>query len=152
MGCLSRFLCVGFALALLVTGCVGHRELLAALERQATRINAVESGLARVDERTKDVTMQPTCRMPEFGHLLLCSLAEANPEGWKISGSWRGTQLPLPATSMQSIRLTREGIPPLVVGPASDEAGASGWQRVSQTRRALGYGAHRLLRYFSRLV
>ncbi|MCX6930871.1 MAG: hypothetical protein NT154_47865 [Verrucomicrobia bacterium] len=29
-----------------------HRELLAALDRQATRINAVESGLARVDERT----------------------------------------------------------------------------------------------------
>jgi hypothetical protein len=29
-----------------------HRELLAGLERQATRINAVESGLARVDERT----------------------------------------------------------------------------------------------------
>ncbi len=30
-----------------------HRELLAALDRQATRINAVESGLARVDERTR---------------------------------------------------------------------------------------------------
>ena len=30
-----------------------HRELLAALERQATRINALESGLARVDERTR---------------------------------------------------------------------------------------------------
>ena len=29
-----------------------HRELLAALERQATRINTLESGLARVDERT----------------------------------------------------------------------------------------------------
>ena len=29
-----------------------HRELLAALDRQATRINAIESGLARVDERT----------------------------------------------------------------------------------------------------
>jgi hypothetical protein len=29
-----------------------HRELLAALERQATRINALESALARVDERT----------------------------------------------------------------------------------------------------
>jgi hypothetical protein len=29
-----------------------HRELLAALERQATRVNALESGLARVDERT----------------------------------------------------------------------------------------------------
>jgi hypothetical protein len=29
-----------------------HRDLLAALDRQATRINAVESGLARVDERT----------------------------------------------------------------------------------------------------
>ena len=28
-------------------------ELLAALERQATRINALEAGLARVDERTK---------------------------------------------------------------------------------------------------
>jgi len=30
-----------------------HRELLAALERQGTRINALESGLARVDERTR---------------------------------------------------------------------------------------------------
>jgi hypothetical protein len=30
-----------------------HRELLAALERQVTRINALESGLARVDERTR---------------------------------------------------------------------------------------------------
>jgi hypothetical protein len=29
-----------------------HRELLAALDRQATRVNALESGLARVDERT----------------------------------------------------------------------------------------------------
>ena len=31
-----------------------HRELLAALERQATRVNALESGLARVDERTRN--------------------------------------------------------------------------------------------------
>jgi hypothetical protein len=30
-----------------------QRELLAALERQATRINALESGLARVEERTR---------------------------------------------------------------------------------------------------
>ena len=30
-----------------------HRDLLAALERQATRINALEAGLARVDERTR---------------------------------------------------------------------------------------------------
>jgi hypothetical protein len=30
-----------------------HRELLAALERQVTRINALESGLARIDERTR---------------------------------------------------------------------------------------------------
>ena len=30
-----------------------HRELLAALDRQATRVNAVESGLARVDEHTR---------------------------------------------------------------------------------------------------
>ena len=30
-----------------------HRELLAALERQATRMNALEAGLARVDERTR---------------------------------------------------------------------------------------------------
>jgi hypothetical protein len=29
-----------------------HRELLAALDRQVTRINALEAGLARVDERT----------------------------------------------------------------------------------------------------
>ena len=31
-----------------------HRELLAALDRQVTRINALESGLARVDERTSN--------------------------------------------------------------------------------------------------
>jgi hypothetical protein len=30
-----------------------HRELLAALERQASRINALEAGLARVDERRR---------------------------------------------------------------------------------------------------
>jgi hypothetical protein len=30
-----------------------HRELLAALERQGTRINTLEASLARVDERTK---------------------------------------------------------------------------------------------------
>ena len=30
-----------------------HRELLAALDRQATRITTLESGLARVDERTR---------------------------------------------------------------------------------------------------
>ena len=30
-----------------------HRELLGALERQALRINALETGLARVDERSK---------------------------------------------------------------------------------------------------
>jgi predicted RNase H-like nuclease (RuvC/YqgF family) len=31
-----------------------HRELLAALERLGTRISALESGLARVDERTRN--------------------------------------------------------------------------------------------------
>jgi hypothetical protein len=40
-------------LALLEKLDVNHRELLAALERQATRINALEAGLARVDERTR---------------------------------------------------------------------------------------------------
>ena len=30
-----------------------HRELLAVLDRQATRVNALEAGLARVDERTR---------------------------------------------------------------------------------------------------
>jgi hypothetical protein len=30
-----------------------QRELLAALDRQVTRINTIESGLARVDERTR---------------------------------------------------------------------------------------------------
>jgi hypothetical protein len=39
-------------LALLEKLDANHRELLAALERQATRINALEAGLARVDERT----------------------------------------------------------------------------------------------------
>jgi hypothetical protein len=31
-----------------------HRDLLAALDRQATRINTLESALARVDERTRN--------------------------------------------------------------------------------------------------
>ncbi len=31
-----------------------HRELLAELQRQGTRINALETGLARVDERTRN--------------------------------------------------------------------------------------------------
>jgi hypothetical protein len=36
-----------------------HRELLAALDRQVTRINALESALARVDEAHQELTMQP---------------------------------------------------------------------------------------------
>ena len=40
-------------LALLEKLDANHRELLAALERLATRINALEAGLARVDERTR---------------------------------------------------------------------------------------------------
>jgi hypothetical protein len=40
-------------LALLEKLDANHRELLAALERQATHINALEAGLARVDERTR---------------------------------------------------------------------------------------------------
>ena len=39
-------------LALLDKLDLNHRELLAELERQGTRINALEAGLARVDERT----------------------------------------------------------------------------------------------------
>jgi hypothetical protein len=41
-------------LALLEKLDANHRELLAALERQAGRISALECGLARVDERTKE--------------------------------------------------------------------------------------------------
>jgi hypothetical protein len=40
-------------LALLEKLDANHRELLAALEQQSTRINALEAGLARVDERTR---------------------------------------------------------------------------------------------------
>jgi hypothetical protein len=36
--------------------------------------------------------MQTICRMPEFGHFLLCSLAEANPEGWKMVAGGRSGQ------------------------------------------------------------
>jgi hypothetical protein len=39
-------------LALLEKLDANHRELLAALERQAGRINALEAGVARLDERT----------------------------------------------------------------------------------------------------
>jgi hypothetical protein len=40
-------------LALLDKLDLNHRELLAELGRQVTRINALEAGLARVDERTR---------------------------------------------------------------------------------------------------
>ena len=40
-------------LALLERLDANHRELLAALERHADRINTLEAGLARVDERTR---------------------------------------------------------------------------------------------------
>ena len=40
-------------LAILAKLDANHRELLAALERLATRTNALEAGLARVDERTR---------------------------------------------------------------------------------------------------
>src|ERR1035441_8231851 len=40
-------------LAILEKRDANHRELLAALERLATRVNALEAGLARVDERTR---------------------------------------------------------------------------------------------------
>jgi hypothetical protein len=40
-------------LALLEKLDANHRELLAALERLGTRINALDTGLARVDERTR---------------------------------------------------------------------------------------------------
>jgi hypothetical protein len=35
---------------------VNHRDLLAAVDRQATRINALEAGLARADERTRKLS------------------------------------------------------------------------------------------------
>ncbi len=41
-------------LALLDKLDLNHRELLSALDRQSTRINALEAGLSRVDERTRD--------------------------------------------------------------------------------------------------
>ena len=43
----------GNHLALLEKLDTNHREVLAALERQAARINALEAGLARLDERTR---------------------------------------------------------------------------------------------------
>jgi hypothetical protein len=44
-----------------------QRPLLAALERQATRINALESGLARVDERTGYGSPKSEVRSPKEG-------------------------------------------------------------------------------------
>ncbi len=41
-------------LALLEKLDANHRELMAALDRQVTRINTLEAGLARVDERTSE--------------------------------------------------------------------------------------------------
>jgi hypothetical protein len=44
-----------------------HREMLATLERQANRINALESGLARVDERTGYGSPRSEGRRPKEG-------------------------------------------------------------------------------------
>jgi hypothetical protein len=44
-------------LALLEKLDANQREVLAAIERQVSRINTLESGLARLDERTR----RPTC-------------------------------------------------------------------------------------------
>jgi hypothetical protein len=44
-----------------------QRELLAALERQANRITALESGLARVDERTGYGSPKAEVRRPKEG-------------------------------------------------------------------------------------
>ena len=44
-----------------------HRELLATLDRQVTRINALESGLARVDERTGYGSPKSEGRRPKEG-------------------------------------------------------------------------------------
>ena len=38
----------------LMPGGVNHRELLAMLERQASRFNALEAGLASLDERMRE--------------------------------------------------------------------------------------------------
>ena len=44
-----------------------HRELLAALERQAKRISALESGLARMEERTGYGCPKSEVRRPKEG-------------------------------------------------------------------------------------
>ena len=49
----SRELMSANHLAILEKLEANHRELLGGLERQATRISALEAGLARVDERTR---------------------------------------------------------------------------------------------------
>ena len=49
----TRELLHGNHLAMLEKLDANHRELLAALERQSTRISALESSVARLDERTK---------------------------------------------------------------------------------------------------
>jgi hypothetical protein len=54
-------------LALLERLDANHRELLATLDRQVTRINALESGLARVDERTGYGSPKSEGRRPKEG-------------------------------------------------------------------------------------
>jgi hypothetical protein len=56
-----------------------HRELLAALERQATRINALGAGLARVDERTRKQPSNPLAQS-------LARSVVARPANWLCFG------------------------------------------------------------------
>jgi hypothetical protein len=53
--------------AALMPGGVNHRELLAMLERQATRVNALEAGLARLDERMREQPCASLASQPSPG-------------------------------------------------------------------------------------
>jgi hypothetical protein len=53
--------------AALMLGSNNHWELLAVLERQATRVNALEAGLARLDERTREQPCASLASQPSPG-------------------------------------------------------------------------------------
>ena len=72
-------------------GSNNHWELLAVIERQATRFNALEAGLARLDERTREQPCASLASQPSPGR----ASVHASPNTRSNQGS-RGLALPKP--------------------------------------------------------
>ena len=85
--------------AALMPGGVNHRELLAMLERQASRFNALEAGLARLDERMREQPCASLTSQPSPGR--------ASPREPKNTRSNQGSRERSPSLGLKQPALPR---------------------------------------------